>query len=88
MNGFTIELIGILAGSLTSMGFIPQLIKGYKTKKLDDVSYYMPTLLAFGMFLWLTYGILIRSIAVIAANLFSIICNLTLILMKRYYSKK
>ena len=88
MNSFTIELIGILAGILTSIGFIPQLIKGYKTKQLDDISYYMPMVLAVGMFLWLTYGLLIRSIAVVVANAFSIISNLTLVIMKKKYSKR
>ncbi len=86
MDVLTIEIIGILAGILTSIGFIPQLIKGYKTKKLDDVSYYMPSVLAIGMILWLTYGILIESIAVITANFFSIACNITLLVMKKIYS--
>jgi len=86
MDGLTIEIVGILAGILTSIGFIPQLIKGYKTKKLDDVSYYMPSVLAIGMILWLTYGILIESIAVITANFFSISCNITLLIMKKHYS--
>ena len=78
--------LGLLAGSLTSFGFIPQLIKGYRTKKLDDISYYMPLVLVFGMVLWLTYGIIIFDIPLIAANIFSLGCNILLISMKRYYA--
>ena len=51
-----VVILGLIAGAVTSMGFIPQLIRGYKTKELDDVSYYMPAILAVGMSLWLLYG--------------------------------
>jgi MtN3 and saliva related transmembrane protein len=79
-------LLGFAAGAITSFGFIPQLIRGYKTKRLDDVSYWMPLVLACGMFLWLIYGILRYDIAIIAANTFGVVCNLLLILMKKWYS--
>jgi len=86
MDSTTIELIGLTAALITSIGFLPQLIKGYKTKKLDDISYFMPIVLAIGMTLWLIYGLLINSIAVITANIFSIGCSISLILMKKTYS--
>jgi MtN3 and saliva related transmembrane protein len=79
-------LLGLAAGAITSFGFIPQLIRGYKTKRLDDISYWMPLVLACGMFLWLTYGILRSDIAIIVANTFGVVCNLLLILMKKWYS--
>ena len=81
-----LELFGLFAGAVTSMGFIPQLIRGYRTKKLDDVSYYMPAVLAVGMSMWLTYGIFMEAFAIIAANSFGIICCLILIIMKKKYS--
>jgi len=80
-----IELLGLIAGTVTSLGFIPQLIRGYKTKKLEDVSYYMPAILAIGMTLWLIYGIVITAFAVMIANAFGIFCCLTLIFMKTKY---
>ena len=81
-----IEILGLIAGAVTSLGFLPQLIRGYKTKKLVDVSYYMPAILAIGMSLWLIYGIVITAFAVIIANGFGIFCCLTLIFMKKKYS--
>ena len=81
-----IELLGLVAGAVTSLGFIPQLIRGYKTKKLEDISYYMPAILAIGMALWLFYGFVIEAFAVIIANVFGIFCCLTLIFMKKKYS--
>ncbi|KYK27853.1 hypothetical protein AYK20_01855 [Thermoplasmatales archaeon SG8-52-1] len=82
----SIELLGLIAGAITSMGFIPQLVRGYKTKKLEDVSYLMPIILAFGMALWLAYGIYKEALAIICANTFAIICCLILITMKKIYS--
>jgi len=82
----SIELLGLIAGAITSMGFIPQLLKGYKTKKLEDVSYFMPIILAIGMTIWIVYGIFKDSLAIICANTFAIICCLTLIIMKKIYS--
>ena len=77
--------LGLIAGTITSFGFIPQLIKGYMTKKLEDVSYFMPMVLAIGMFLWLLYGIFREDLAIILANVFAIGCNITLVVMKKYY---
>jgi MtN3 and saliva related transmembrane protein len=79
--------LGVAAGAITSVGFIPQLIRGYKTKQLDDISYWMPLVLTFGMSLWLIYGILREDLAIIIANTFGVVCNLLLTLMKKFYSK-
>ena len=82
----SLEILGLIAGAVTSMGYLPQLFKGYKTKKLMDISYYMPGVLAIGMALWLIYGIFLNAIAVIVANAFGISCSIVLIIMKKKYS--
>ena len=82
----TIELFGLIAGAITSMGFIPQLIRGYKTKKLDDVSSFMPIILAIGMTLWFIYGLIQGALAVMVANTFGVGSCLTLLIMKHMYS--
>jgi MtN3 and saliva related transmembrane protein len=78
--------LGFAAGTVTSFGFIPQLIRGYRTKHLNDISYWMPLVLVFGLSLWLVYGFLRDDIAIIGANTFGVGCNLLLILMKKWYS--
>lgn len=82
----TIEIFGLIAGAITSIGFIPQLIRGYRTKKLDDVSFFMPVILAIGMTLWFIYGLLQGALAVIVANTFGVGSCLTLLIMKHMYS--
>jgi MtN3 and saliva related transmembrane protein len=81
-----IEILGLFAAVVTSAGFLPQLVRGYKTKKLDDISYFFPAVLAIGMFLWLIYGILLGAIAVIVANTYGVSCNILLLIMKKVYS--
>jgi MtN3 and saliva related transmembrane protein len=86
MDLTTLEILGLIAGTITSVGFLPQIIKGYKTKKLEDVSNYMPIILAIGMTLWMIYGLLMNAIAVIVANIIGVSCNLIIIIMKKIYS--
>jgi len=86
MDFTALTILGLSAGIITSMGFIPQLVRGYKTKKLDDVSYFMPIVLAVGMTLWFAYGFLREDAAIVLANAFGVGCCLVLISMKKYYT--
>lgn len=86
MDSTALTIFGLIAGAITSLGFIPQLIRGYRTKKLEDISYYMPVVLAVGMTLWFTYGVFKEALAIMIANVFGIGCCLILIIMKKRYS--
>ncbi|HBH47481.1 MAG TPA: hypothetical protein DDX98_02525 [Bacteroidales bacterium] len=63
-----ISVIGLIAASLTTIAFLPQAIKTWKTKSTDDLSPAMFTLLCSGILLWLIYGILIHDLPIILAN--------------------
>ncbi len=62
------ELIGSGAALLTMFGFVPQIIKIRKTRSVKDVSLFMLIQFAFGMLLWLLYGIHIQDPILIIAN--------------------
>ncbi|MCG5056557.1 SemiSWEET transporter [Limnoraphis robusta Tam1] len=64
-----ITAIGLLAGSLTTISFLPQVIKTWKTKSTRDVSLQMFVLFCSGVFLWIVYGLLIGNIPIIATNI-------------------
>lgn len=78
--------LGLLAGIVTSCAVLPQIYRAFRTRQVRDISVWQPVLLVVGMGLWLLYGILIGDLPLIAANSFSISCNLVLIAMKVFYS--
>jgi len=81
------EYLGFIGGILTTAGFIPQVIKSYRTKSVDDVSLVQPTVLLCGMTFWLAYGIYRNDYAIILANFFSIVFNWALVGLKIKYRK-
>ena len=63
-----IELIGIVAGLLTTVAYVPQVLKTWRTQQAGDLSLPMLQLLNTGIVLWLLYGLLLGSPGLIAAN--------------------
>jgi MtN3 and saliva related transmembrane protein len=80
--------IGLVAGTLTSIASIPQVIKTLKTRHVRDISVWQPLLLAFGVALWMIYGILINDVPLIVSNITPLICNIILTGMKIRYGKE
>ena len=76
------ESIGIIAAILTTSAFIPQVYKIYKEKKAQGVSLTMYLIMFVGVLLWLVYGILIGSIAIMIANSVTAILQLFVIIFK------
>ncbi len=82
-----LTLIGILAGILILSGWVQQIIKGYRTKSLKDVSRYLMSLIAAGAALWLVYGIEVEDVYIIGTNLAAIVLMIIVIGMKQRYDK-
>ena len=80
--------IGLVAGTLTSLASIPQVFKTLKTRHVRDISVWQPLLLAFGVALWMVYGILINDMPLILANITPLICNAVLTGMKIRYGRE
>ena len=68
-----ITAIGLFAALLTTVAFLPQVIKTWKTKKTRDISFTMYIILVTGVFLWLIYGFLIKDLPLILANLVTLV---------------
>lgn len=66
------SLLGYLAAFCTTIAFIPQALKVYKTKHTKDISIGMFSLMNVGIVLWLVYGFLITSYPIIIANAITI----------------
>jgi len=81
-------VIGTIAGVLTSIAVVPQVIRTWRTKHAKDLSIWQPLLLIAGMMLWLIYGVMIGDNPLIVANTFSLACYLFLIGMKIVYDRR
>lgn len=77
-----IDILGLAAGSLTTTAFLPQVIKTWKTRSAKDLSLGMFSLFCLGVLLWFIYGIIVRDIPVIAANLLTLMLASTLLVFK------
>lgn len=88
LNEISITILGTVAGILILSGWIPQILKGHKTKKLDDVSKYLMTLIAIGAFLWIIYGIEKNDFIIIGVNVVAIGLTMTVLVMKFKYQKQ
>jgi MtN3 and saliva related transmembrane protein len=82
-----IDLLGLLAGALTTIAFVPQLLKLYATKSGKDVSARMFLIFSTGVILWLLYGILIRSAPIIIANSLTLLMSLIILALKLRYGR-
>ncbi|MBN2755212.1 MAG: SemiSWEET transporter [Candidatus Goldbacteria bacterium] len=80
-----IKILGLIAGFFTSIGFIPQIIKGFRTKKMKDVALWQYILTFIGIALWLIYGTIIKDLPLIAANAFSLVCVTTVLSLRIIY---
>tara|TARA_B100002052_G_scaffold153187_1_gene139651 strand:- start:231 stop:506 length:276 start_codon:yes stop_codon:yes gene_type:complete len=80
MEAFLIESIGIIAGTLGVIAWLPQLREVWIEGLHEGIS--LPTfwLVSTALVLWLIYGILIRSISIIVANVAALACILSLII--------
>ena len=80
-----VTILGFTAGMLTTLSFLPQVIKTLKLKETKDISLWMYVILCTGVFSWLIYGLLIRDLPIIAANSISFILASIILFYKIKY---
>lgn len=80
-----ITLLGLTAGTLTTISFIPQLVKSLRTKSTQDLSLWMYLIFTTGIFLWFVYGLLRKDIPVIAANAVALVITTSILVIKLRY---
>jgi|10_taG_2_1085330.scaffolds.fasta_scaffold03508_8 MtN3 and saliva related transmembrane protein len=82
------QIIGFIAGILTTVAVLPQLIKSWKTKKVMDISPFMFVLLLGGVGLWVVYGIIKNDYPIILTNGISFLLNSSMLLIMLLYKSK
>lgn len=83
-----IEIIGLIAACLTTAAFLPQVFKTWKTKDVSSLSLPMFSMFFLGVIMWLIYGLLIDSLAIILANTITVFSSFLLVYFKIKYHNK
>ena len=84
----SLSILAIVASILILSGFMQQIIRGYKTKQMKDISIFLMILIAMGAFLWMIYGFEKNDPFIVGINVVAIILNMILLNMKFRYDKK
>ena len=75
----------MLAGTLTTLAFLPQVLKTWSSKSARDISLGMFLMFCTGVFLWMVYGICIRDLPIVITNLITFILASTILFFKVRY---
>ena len=77
--------IGFVAGTLTTIAFLPQLERTWRTKSADDMSLAMLLTFTTGVFLWLLYGLYLMAWPIIVTNAVTFVLTLAILVLKLKY---
>ncbi|MBT8191467.1 MAG: SemiSWEET transporter [Saprospiraceae bacterium] len=83
-----IDILGFVAATCTTISFLPQVIKTYRTKSVEDISLVMYIIFMSGLIMWLIYGLVIRNFPIIFSNIVTISLAATILYFKFKYNKK
>jgi MtN3 and saliva related transmembrane protein len=76
------NVIGSLAGFMTTIAFIPQVVRTWKTRSAEDISLFMFLLFSCGVLLWLIYGMLLHALPIILANGITLALSTSILALK------
>lgn len=80
-----VDILGYAAGAITSLTFLPQVIKTWKEKSAKDISLMMFLIAAVNEIMWIVYGALLNNWVIILTNSLVLAMSLTMIVFKLNY---
>jgi len=83
-----VQILGLVAGACTSLAAVPQLIKTWKTKEVENISMKMFLLYVVGMSMWLTYGIIKSDMPIVITNAIALTFHGLMLFFKLKYKNK
>ena len=84
MNG--VDILGYVAGAITALTFLPQVIKTARDRSAKDISMLMFLIAAANEILWIIYGALLNNWVIILTNTVVLAMSLTMIFLKFRYN--
>jgi MtN3 and saliva related transmembrane protein len=79
------DLVGLIAGTLTTIAFVPQVWRVWKTRSTRDVSLGMYLVFTTGVAFWLAYGLMLGAWPIIVANVVTLALTGTVLALKLRY---
>jgi MtN3 and saliva related transmembrane protein len=76
------SLVALLAGTLTTIAFVPQVVRAWRTQSVEDLSLAMLLTFSSGVALWVYYGMLVKEPPMILTNGVTLFLALMLVGMK------
>lgn len=76
------DLVGSAAGTLTTVAFIPQVVRAWRTKSVEDLSLWMLLAFTTGVGLWTYYGVVTDAMPLIITNGITFVLAFMLLAMK------
>jgi MtN3 and saliva related transmembrane protein len=83
-----VTVLGLSAATCTTVAFLPQVIRNWRTKSAGDLSFGTFGLFTFGLVLWLSYGLIIGNVPIIVSNTVTLALNaVNLVQMVKYRAR-
>ena len=82
------NLVGYTAAVVGTFLMLPQVVKSWRTKRVEDLSLGMTVLYFFNCLLWLIYGLLITAFPMIVANAAALVVSIVQVVLKLKYRQK
>jgi MtN3 and saliva related transmembrane protein len=79
------QVVGLIAGTITTASFLPQLVRVYRLKSAKDLSWPYLFMFTIGISFWLAYGLMTNDLPVILANSVTLILIIAIMLLKWKY---
>ncbi|HTT99816.1 MAG TPA: SemiSWEET transporter [Rhizomicrobium sp.] len=77
-----VTLVGMIAGVLTTVAFVPQVLRTWRTRSTADISLVMFLVYVMGIVLWLIYGLMLKDIPLITSNAVTLLFSGTILGLK------
>ena len=82
------DALGLVAGALTTIAFVPQIVRIARSRSAHDISWWLFILLAVGSIMWLWYGINMQSLPLIATNVVTLGLQFTIFFLKWRFGRR
>jgi len=82
------NVIGYTAAVVGTLLMLPQVVKSWRTKRVEDLSLGMTVLYFLNCLLWLLYGLLITALPMIVANATALVVSIVQVVLKLKYRQK